>query len=78
MGAFEIIWAFRLRAERKARQWRQADLAKRSGYTQQQVSAWENGAAIPDRAKLDLARAFGLAVSELFAWPDEANGGEAA
>jgi transcriptional regulator with XRE-family HTH domain len=78
VGSIEAIWSFRVKSERKARNWRQADLAKRSGYTQQQVSAWENGAPIPDTAKVALAQAFGVRVGDLFSWPDEVNGGEAA
>lgn len=78
VGTIEAIWSFRVKTERKTRGWRQADLANRSGYTQQQVSAWENGAPIPDTAKFALAQAFGIRVGDLFSWPEEASGGEAA
>lgn len=79
VATVETIWALRLKATRLAKGWRQADVAGRSGYTQQQVSAWERGAPIPDAAKFAIARAFGLRVADLFSWPEEeVDGGEAA
>jgi transcriptional regulator with XRE-family HTH domain len=78
VGRIETIWALRIKAARLARGDRQADLAYRAGYTQQQVSAWERGAPIPDAAKFAIARALGARVGDLFAWPEEANDGEAA
>lgn len=50
---------------RKARQWTQADLAKRLGVTEASVCYWEQGRSRPRIARLQaLAELFGLSLQE--------------
>ena len=56
-----------LRAARAARGWTQADLAERIGVSRKTVNTVENGVFVPSTLiALKMARAFGMAVEELF------------
>ena len=55
-----------LAGQRKARFWRQCDLAENMDVSQNTVSKWETGAAFPSRANLEkLAKLFGMTVQEI-------------
>lgn len=56
-----------IRAAREARGWTQADLAERIGVSRKTVNTVENGVFVPSTLiALKMARAFGMAVEELF------------
>ena len=57
----------RLRAERDAKGWMQADLAERIGVSRKTINTIENGIFTPSTViALKLARAFKLRVEDLF------------
>ena len=59
--------ANRLRAERDAKGWTQADLAERIGVSRKTINTIENGIFTPSTViALKLARAFKLRVEDLF------------
>ena len=59
--------ANRLRAERDAKGWTQADLAERIGVSRKTINTIENGIFTPSTViALKLARAFKLTVEDLF------------
>ena len=59
--------ANRLRAEREAKGWTQADLAERVGVSRKTINTIENGIFTPSTViALKLARAFKLKVEDLF------------
>jgi len=56
-----------LKVHRAARDWTQEDLAERVGVTRKTINTIENGVFTPSAyLALKLARAFGVAVEELF------------
>lgn len=57
----------------------QVQLAAALGVTQQLVSAWEKGHSAPkDERRLQVARILGVKPEDLFAYPEQGNGGEEA
>lgn len=80
MDELRATWARRVRSLRLERGLTQEKLAERIGVSQVRVSSWEAGLSVPrDEARIALARAFGVRVSDVFPYPDdldEANGGE--
>jgi transcriptional regulator with XRE-family HTH domain len=58
----------RLEAARSAARLTQPQVAAAIGVKQQQVSAWERGARIPDRHRAPLAEALGIPLTELLTW----------
>ena len=59
--------ANRLKTEREARGWTQADLAARIGVSRKTVNTVENGVFVPSTViALKMAEAFGLTVEKLF------------
>ena len=75
-----ILWGRRLREARKAAGLSQLQLAETLGTLQEQISRWERGIYAPvDEMRPRLAKALGVPIAELFAYPDnDANGGQAA
>ena len=58
----------RLREERAARGWTQAELAERIGVSRKTINTVENGVFVPSTVlALKLAKAFGTSVEALFA-----------
>ena len=56
-----------LAEQRKAKFWRQCDLAEESDVSQNSVSRWETGAAFPSRTHLQkIAELFGMTVQEIY------------
>ena len=56
-----------LAGQRKAKFWRQSDLAEELDVSQNSVSRWETGVAFPSRAHLQkIAELFGMTVQEIF------------
>ena len=65
-------WGKRIKAEREARSWTQADLAREAKIAHQTVAAIEQGRRIPsDTLRLRLAGVFGIDPNDLFAYPAE-------
>jgi len=64
--------ANRLRAERDARGWTQAELAARVGVSRKTINTIENGVFVPSTlTALKIAEAFERAVEELFSVIEE-------
>lgn len=64
--------ANRLRLEREARGWTQADLAARVGVSRKTINTIENGVFVPSTiTALKIAKALGKAVEELFSAVEE-------
>ena len=56
-----------LAGQRKAKFWRQCDLAEELDISQNSVSRWETGTAFPSRAHLQIiAELFGMKVQEIY------------
>jgi transcriptional regulator with XRE-family HTH domain len=68
-------WAASLRAARHLANLKQVELAALAGVTQQRISSWESGIAIPrEDARIRLARALNTTVAELFPYPNDDEG----
>lgn len=79
MQALRTLWGQRIITARRAAGLTQVQLAAAVGVPQQTISQWERGVAAPrDDRRPHLARALGITVAELFAYPDGTNGGKAA
>jgi len=73
------LWGQRIITARRAAGLTQVQLAAAVGVPQQTISQWERGVAAPrDDRRPHLARALGTTPAELFAYPDNGNGKEAA
>jgi transcriptional regulator with XRE-family HTH domain len=61
----------RLRELREARDLKRHDIAARLRVDPSTVYRWEDGRAqVPDEAKLNLAKFYGVTVSYLMGWPE--------
>lgn len=59
----------RVRVQRCQRGWSQAELARRAGLCQPNVSLYERGKVFPDPPTLErLATAFGVSPGEVYHW----------
>lgn len=66
----KINAADQIKAYRESRTWTQTELGEAAGYSQGQISQWENGANMDLEHVADLAAAFGVTVKRfLFAPP---------
>lgn len=64
---FKKLWGDNIRSQREAREWTQAELARRLNVSRVAVGYWECGRSAPtDARKLAIARTFGLSVRTLF------------
>lgn len=74
-----LTWGQRIRAQRKSLGLSQAHVSELLGTTQEQLSRWENGIYAPvDSMRVELARVLRTTVADLFPYPDDTNGDEAA
>lgn len=72
-------WGTLLRQARTDLGVTQKVFAQRLGVAQEIVSRWENGIYAPrDETRPRIAAALGKTVADLFPYPDDVNGGEAA
>lgn len=79
LRSLSIRWAHSIRNARAQAGLTQADLARRTGITQQLISQYEGGLVRPtDERRIVLARALGTTVADLFPYPDDGEDGEAA
>lgn len=68
------LWGPRIHEARKRAGLTQVQVAEACGISQQRISNWEHGRAVPrDRTRPILARVLGVSVNELFAFPVESN-----
>lgn len=75
LRSLSIRWAHSIRNARAEAGLTQADLARRTGITQQLISQYEGGLVRPtDERRILLARALGTTVADLFPYPDDGDG----
>lgn len=67
-----MVFAEKLKAERKKREWSQEDLAAKLFVTRQSVSKWENGQSYPSiEVIIKISDLFGLTIDELLRSDEE-------